>query len=155
MADIVESSVRSKMMSGIRGKDTRPELVMRKGLHARGFRYVLRGRGLPGKPDLVFPRYNALILVHGCFWHVHNCSDFKWPKTRRNFWRRKLLGNRRRDVMTVSRLRKEGWRVLVVWECALKGSKLQFLHSILDTVEIWLRSDVEYMEIMDEEKILA
>lgn len=108
-------------MSGIRGTNTRPELLVRKGLHARGFRYRLHDRHLPGRPDLVFPRYRAVIFVHGCFWHGHDCHLFKWPSTRREFWRRKIEGNREVDALAVKRLRDGDWRVGVVWECALKG----------------------------------
>jgi DNA mismatch endonuclease, patch repair protein len=117
MADVVSPEVRSRMMSGIRGKDTRPEMIIRRGLHARGFRYRLHDRRLPGKPDLVFPKYRAVIFVHGCFWHGHNCPFFKWPKTREAFWRKKIEGNVARDRDAIAQLQMSGWRVKLVWEC--------------------------------------
>ena len=93
MADVVDRKTRSRMMSGIRGKNTRPELLIRKGLHARGFRFRLHDKRLPGKPDLVLPKYSAVIFVHGCFWHGHDCHLFKWPQSRREFWRKKITRN--------------------------------------------------------------
>ena len=96
-ADIVTPAVRSRMMAGIRGKDTRPELVLRTALHRRGFRYRLHRRDLPGTPDLVFPGRKAVIFVHGCFWHGHDCHLFHWPQTRADFWRGKIGGNIARD----------------------------------------------------------
>ena len=101
MADVVDSAVRSRIMSNIRGKDTRPEMTVRRGLHARGFRYRLHDRRLPGRPDLVFPRCHALILVHGCFWHGHNCHLFRWPESRAEFWRGKINGNKARDAVNL------------------------------------------------------
>src|SRR5262245_6595907 len=97
MADVVSPEVRSRMMSGIRGKNTKPEMVLRRGLHAEGFRFRLHGPALPGRPDLVFPKWSAVIFVHGCFWHRHNCRLFKWPSTKSRFWRAKLTGNVSRD----------------------------------------------------------
>jgi len=108
-------------MAAIRGKDTKPELMIRRGLHAKGFRYRLQGRGLPGRPDLVLPKYHAVIFVHGCFWHRHDCPMFRWPQTRREFWREKINGNARRDAEAIGFLLDVGWRVGIVWECALTG----------------------------------
>lgn len=121
LADVVSPATRSRMMSGIRGKDTKPELAIRRGLHALGFRYRLHARDLPGKPDIVLPRWRAVIFVHGCFWHGHDCHLFKWPKTRTEFWRQKITTNRQNDEKAVAALHAQGWRVLIVWECALKG----------------------------------
>lgn len=87
-------------MAAIRGRDTKPELIIRKGLHARGFRFRLQGRDLPGRPDLIFPKYRALIWVNGCFWHGHDCPMFRWPKSREDFWRGKIGRNRERDAET-------------------------------------------------------
>jgi DNA mismatch endonuclease (patch repair protein) len=98
-----------------------PGGALRHGLHARGLRYRLHRKDLPGRPDLVFPRYRAAILVHGCLWHGHDCPLFKWPATRREFWQAKIEGNRARDARDLAGLAAAGWRVLVVWECALKG----------------------------------
>jgi DNA mismatch endonuclease, patch repair protein len=105
------------MMSGIRGKDTKPEMIVRRGLHRLGFRFRLHDKSLPGKPDLVFPKYKTVVFVHGCFWHRHDCKYFKWPKTRPNFWRDKILGNVERDQQHIRELEATGWQVLVVWEC--------------------------------------
>ena len=101
MTDVVDRETRSRMMAGIRGKDTKPELTIRKAIHARGFRYRIHDRRLPGKPDMVFPRYRAVILVNGCFWHGHNCHLFKWPSTRVDFWKTKIERNREKDGETM------------------------------------------------------
>jgi len=122
MTDIVSSEKRSQMMSGIRGKDTKPELRVRHYLHAQGFRFRLHDRRLPGKPDLVLPKWNAAVFVHGCFWHWHDCRYFKLPKTRPEFWSEKLAGNRARDEINCRRLEALGWRVLVIYECELRDA---------------------------------
>ena len=124
MADIVPPEVRSRMMSAIRGKDTKPEMIVRRGLHAIGFRYRLHDRRLPGHPDLVLPKHKVAIFVHGCFWHHHDCDYFKWPKTRPDFWRDKIGQNVERDKKAIRKLQDMGWRVLVVWECSLKSKDL-------------------------------
>ena len=108
-------------MAGIKGKDTKPELLVRRGLHARGFRFRLHDKRLPARPDLVLPRYRAAILVHGCFWHGHDCPLFKLPQSRQDFWREKIGRNRERDAEAEARLDAAGWRVLTVWECSFKG----------------------------------
>jgi|TARA_R100000455_G_C6268405_1_gene123884 DNA mismatch endonuclease (patch repair protein) len=109
------------MMSGIRGKDTKPEMVVRRGLHAMGFRFRLHDRSLPGNPDLVLRKYRTVIFVHGCFWHRHDCRYFKWPATRPEFWRNKILRNVERDEENVAALEAMGWRVLTVWECETRN----------------------------------
>lgn len=139
MADVVTPEVRSRMMSGIRGKDTKPEMIIRRGLHARGFRYRLHDRTLPGKPDLVFPKYRAVIFVHGCFWHGHDCHLFKWPKTRVEFWREKIEGNVRRDAKSEKAILDLGWRIYRVWECELKGKPSLEVENLVRTVSIWLQ----------------
>ena len=121
MVDILAPEQRRKNMRSIRSRDTKPELILRRGLHALGLRYRLHRKDLPGKPDLVFPRFRTVIQVHGCFWHGHNCPMFKWPATRAKFWRNKITSNRRRDEAVLEALNENGWRVLVVWECALRG----------------------------------
>lgn len=141
MADIVDRETRSRMMAGIRGKDTRPEMLIRRGLHRLGFRYRLHDGRLPGKPDLVFPKWNAVILVHGCFWHGHDCPLFKWPSTRQDFWRAKISRNREKDAETVAALLARGWRVLVIWECAMKGRGKQPLENVIGKAARWLRSN--------------
>ncbi len=139
MADVVDPATRSRMMSGIRGKNTKPELTIRKALHARGFRYRLHCK-LPGKPDLCLPKYRAVIFVHGCFWHGHDCHLFKWPKTRPAFWREKIGRNRAVDSLALTALSQAGWRVATVWECALKGKTRLQLEDVIASLDRWLRS---------------
>lgn len=120
--DSLTPAERSDRMSRIRGKDTVPELTVRRYLHSRGFRYRLHVSNLPGKPDLVLPRYSVAIFVHGCFWHAHSCQKGRVPATRSSFWERKFCTNRVRDARNVRALRRMGWRVLTVWECNLNTS---------------------------------
>lgn len=120
MADFLTPNERSERMSRIRGKNTRPELALRKALHRLGLRYRLHGAGLPGKPDLVFPRYKAVVFVHGCFWHRHlGCSIATTPKSNMPFWLEKFAKNVERDARVTKQLEEQGWDVLVVWECEL------------------------------------
>ena len=135
------------MMSGIRGRDTKPELLLRKGLHAMGFRYKLHDKSLPGKPDLVFPRYRAVILVNGCFWHGHDCHLFKWPKSREDFWREKIKSNIDRDRLVISQLEEQGWRILRVWECAIKGRTRIGLDEVLEDSALWLLGQEQEKDI--------
>ena len=146
MADIVDAATRSRMMSGIRGKDTKPELLVRRGLHSRGFRFRLHGAKLPGRPDLVLPKYSAAILVHGCFWHAHDCSLAKIPKTRPEFWKAKLSANQARDARQLVELQALGFRTLVIWECSLRGPQ-DLVASTLDSTASWLRSNGASTEI--------
>ncbi len=134
------------MMSGIRGKNTRPELLIRKALHARGFRYRLHC-DLPGKPDICLPKHRAVIFVHGCFWHGHDCHLFRWPGTRPDFWRTKIGRNREVDSAAEAALLAAGWRVATVWECALKGRERLPVEVQIGTLSDWLRSDVLRCEI--------
>lgn len=138
MVDIVSPEHRSRMMSGIKGKNTKPELIVRKGLFSRGFRYQLHRKDLPGKPDLVFPKYHAVVLVNGCFWHGHDCKLFKWPKSNPEFWREKLSGNKGRDVRNKALLQEQGWRVATVWECRLKGKSDTDIDREIDRLAAWL-----------------
>jgi len=138
MTDIVDKKTRSRMMGGIRGKNTQPELQLRRALHARGFRYRLHGTTLPGKPDLVFPKYQAALFVHGCFWHRHlSCKYATNPATRAEFWQNKFKHNIARDQRNVDALIGMGWRVAVVWECEIKASST----SVADEIANWLNSD--------------
>ena len=122
MVDTLDKATRSWVMSRIRGTDTKPERRVRSLLHRQGFRFTVRGpknRKLPGKPDIVLPKHNTIIFVHGCFWHGHpNCRHFRIPKTRTAWWRAKIDGNRTRDQANQARLEALGWRVLVIWTCA-------------------------------------
>lgn len=145
--DVVDAATRSRMMSGIRGKDTKPELVVRRGLHALGFRYRLHDRRLPGKPDMVLPRWRAAIQINGCFWHGHDCALFRWPGTRQEFWRSKIGRNVERDRETEAALDRAGWRVLTVWECALKGPARIGADAVVNGAADWLRSDARAGEI--------
>ncbi|MBP4043946.1 very short patch repair endonuclease [Chromobacterium violaceum] len=138
MTDIVDKATRSRMMSGIRGKNTKPELLIRKALHARGFRYRLHNKNLPGKPDLAFPKYKAVVFIHGCFWHGHDCHYFKVPQTRTAFWLEKINGNRERDTRQLMQLRLAGWRILVVWECATRKKEPSGNDILIDCISNWL-----------------
>lgn len=121
MTDIVDRETRSRMMSGIRSKNTRIEVSLRKALFAQGFRYRINDARLPGKPDIVLPRHRAVVFVHGCFWHGHDCTLFSLPASNSDFWRTKIDANRDRDLRVCDELAAHGWRVAVVWECALRG----------------------------------
>ncbi len=147
MVDVVDPVTRSRMMSGIRSKNTRPEILIRKGLHARGFRFRLHDKRLPGKPDMVFPKYGAVIFIHGCFWHGHDCHLFKLPKTRRAFWHKKISRNQEKDAESYASLRKEGWYILTIWECALKGRTRRPLGEVLDLVADWLVYELRNRQI--------
>lgn len=121
MADIISPEQRSALMSRIRSRDTKIELEVRRGLHALGFRYRLDGAGLPGRPDIVLPKYRTVVFVHGCFWHQHDCHLFRLPKTRTEFWKAKVDANRARDLRVEAQLGELGWHVETVWECELRG----------------------------------
>lgn len=123
MTDIMTPDERSARMSRIHGKDTKPELLVRKYLHGRGLRYRLHGKGLPGRPDLVLPKYRAVIFVDGCFWHGHACQKGRVPGTNPDFWKAKISANQARDRRTRRALLKGGWRVIRVWECLLSAKK--------------------------------
>lgn len=128
MVDIVNRETRSRMMSGIRGKNTAPELLVRKYLHGRGLRFRLHAKNLPGKPDLVFPKYKAVVFVHGCFWHQHpRCKLATMPASNVEFWKQKLGANRERDQRNKRMLKALGWSVLTVWECQLDDRHLSDL----------------------------
>ena len=148
MADVVDAGTRSRMMSGIRGKNTKPELMIRKALHARGFRYRLHC-DLPGKPDICLPKHRAVIFVHGCFWHGHGCHLFKWPKTREEFWKAKIERNREVDARSMEALVKAGWRVATVWECALKGREAtRSFDEVTDLLAHWIVAEERRLDIV-------
>jgi DNA mismatch endonuclease (patch repair protein) len=137
MADVHSKTTRSYNMSQIKGKNTKPEILVRKYLHAKGFRYKLHDKGLPGKPDLVLPKYNKIIFIHGCFWHAHEgCKYFVIPKTRTEWWKNKIYSNKNRDEENQKRLREEGWKVIQVWECELKSANInQTLKQLADQIK--------------------
>ena len=121
MVDVHNAEIRSKNMRAIGPKDTKPELIVRRYLHRAGFRYRLHNSKLPGKPDIVLPKWSAVLFVHGCYWHRHpGCRYATTPKTRKDFWLKKLEGNRKRDLRHQAALERDGWRVFVIWECQLK-----------------------------------
>ncbi|MZR64301.1 very short patch repair endonuclease [Alcanivorax sp. DP30] len=138
MADVVDKATRSRMMAGIKGKDTKPEMLIRSELHRRGFRFRKNVKELPGKPDIVLPKYKAVIMVNGCFWHGHECRFFKWPSTRKEFWREKISRNKQRDKEKIDDLVKEGWRVLTIWECSLKKSENGEAGEVFDNMVSWI-----------------
>jgi DNA mismatch endonuclease, patch repair protein len=145
LVDIVTSAKRSEMMAGIKGKNTKPEILVRKLLHGQGFRFRLHNTNLPGRPDIVLAKYKTAIFVHGCFWHGHeNCSIFRLPKSRTEFWRHKIGANRARDVTAKELLEAQGWKVIYVWECALKGKSRQPQADFYNQISSAIKSDQTY-----------
>ena len=125
MADVHDKATRSYNMSQIKGKNTKPEMLVRKFLHAHGFRYRLHVKDLPGKPDIVLPKYKTVIFIHGCFWHKHeNCKYFVVPKTRTEWWMNKINGNVDNDNKAIGLLNNQGWKVITIWECELKPTNI-------------------------------
>ena len=146
MMDIVDKQTRSRMMAGIRGKDTKPELALRRALHARGFRYRLHAKHVRGRPDLVFPKHHAVVFMHGCFWHRHNgCRYTSTPSTRPEFWQAKFEANVARDATVRAALLESGWRVATVWECALR--KPDKVAASAEFLSVWLMSSEVTIEI--------
>lgn len=141
MADVLTPAQRHFNMSRIKGKDTKPEMLVRRGLHSRGLRYVLHDRSLPGRPDLVFPKHRTAAFIHGCFWHAHGCALSKLPATRQDFWQAKMAANVARDHKAIDVLRADGWRILVIWECALRGSGRLPQDDLFDGAAEFVRND--------------
>lgn len=152
MADVVDAATRSRMMAGIRARDTKPEMIVRRALHKAGFRYRLHVKDLPGKPDIVLPKYKTAIFVHGCFWHGHMCRKFKWPKSREEWWRAKIEGNVARDKKAAEDLLDSGWRLGIVWECALKGQENQ-CQVVASSLAEWLISAETFFETPEESHV--
>ena len=141
MADVHSPETRSFNMSQIKGKNTKPEEQVRKYLFSRGYRYV---SNLPGKPDIVLPKYKTCIFVNGCFWHKHEgCKYFVWPKNNAEFWKKKITGNVERDLRQQNELRSLGWNVVVIWECELK--KYRF-NETMASVEDKIRNSITIPE---------
>ena len=139
MTDVVSKEARSRMMAGIRSRGTQPERLVRSSLHRRGFRFSSKLK-LPGRPDVILPRWRVAIFVHGCFWHVHGCRLSKMPSTNVDFWQKKLEGNFDRDERVVGELLTRGWRVAVLWECALRSHvNSRTLHHAMDRLENWIK----------------
>jgi DNA mismatch endonuclease (patch repair protein) len=145
--DTVDRQTRSKIMASVGQKDTGAELLLRRALHKIGLRYRLHDRLLPGSPDLVLPRFRAVIFVHGCYWHSHGCYRSTIPKSHRQFWIEKFHANQSRDTRKASYLLRSGWRVLTVWECALKGKTAKSSPVIAKAVQTWLESSKKRGEI--------
>lgn len=151
MADVVDPATRSRMMAGIRGRDTRPEMAVRRALFAAGFRFRLHRRDLPGSPDIVLPGRMIAVFVHGCFWHRHGgCRYSKLPATRPEFWKAKLDANVERDSRAIQALRAGGWRVLIVWECAVRNNET--LATLRETLADWIRSGASFGEVSGDAK---
>ncbi|MES2044563.1 MAG: DNA mismatch endonuclease Vsr [Pseudomonadota bacterium] len=145
MVDVVDSAARSRMMSGIRSANTKPELRLRRALHAKGLRFRLHDRSLPGRPDIVLPRWRAVIEVRGCFWHRHEgCRFTTSPATRPEFWEAKFCSNVDRDRRNATLLGDAGWRVAIVWECALRANNID---ELLADIVAWLKSDLQDIEL--------
>ncbi len=151
-ADHVTAAVRSRIMASIKCKDTKPELAIRSILHGRGFRFRLHRGDLPGKPDLVFPRHDAVIFVHGCFWHGHDCHLFRMPKSRQDFWQGKISRNSERDAAQQRMLAEGGWRVGTVWECALMGRARLHVEEVGESCAAWLKSNKVELEVRGRER---
>jgi DNA mismatch endonuclease (patch repair protein) len=145
MPDKFSRETRSRMMSGIKNKNTKPELMIRRELFKSGFRYRLHNSKLPGKPDLVLKKYMAVVLIHGCFWHGHKCRYFKWPKSNVEFWKEKIKGNRKNDRLVTKKLSVLGFRVCIIWECVTRDSELFPL--AVGNVKKWLTGTEQFLEI--------
>lgn len=149
MVDVHTKKQRSFNMSRIKGSNTKPELMIRRALFARGFRYRLHQKDLPGKPDLTFSKHKAVIFINGCFWHYHECDLFKMPATRRKWWKDKLSRTRERDSDHIKKLLADGWRVLTVWECAFRGrgkTQKDFDRTI-SSIAKWLPSNIRQKQL--------
>lgn len=133
MTDIFNKEKRSLIMSKITGKDTKPEIIIRKALFAEGYRYRLYKKDLPGKPDIVFPGRNKVIFINGCFWHGHNCKRAALPETNKSFWEKKINGNKERDKRNLAKLKDMGWETLIVWQCEIKKNRLETLINKIKT----------------------
>ena len=150
MVDIVDAETRSRMMAGIKGKNTKPELALRQALHARGFRFRLHSKKVHGRPDLVLPKYRAVVFVHGCFWHRHEgCGYATTPATRSEFWQAKFAANVARDSSVRGALLDEGWRVATIWECALR--KPDQVSVATDRLAEWLVAVGDTLELGETE----
>lgn len=153
MAEQPVQAGRSRMMASVRTEGTAPEMVVRSLLRKTGFwfrkggAYGRAGRVLPGHPDIILPKYQALIFVHGCFWHCHECELFAWPKTRRHFWREKLSQNRVRDETVARQLTAKGWRVGVIWECTIRGPRRFTQESLKRALVDWLEGGDNHFEL--------
>lgn len=140
MTDTVDKATRSRIMSNIKSTNTKIEIAVRKALFAKGFRYKINDKTLPGKPDIVLPKYKAIIFVNGCFWHGHNCSKGKIPKSNIMFWQKKIKNNKKRDNLNIKLLNKQNWKVAIVWQCSLIGKRTLGIEKTVEQLEIWLNA---------------
>ncbi len=143
--DIVSKDKRSQMMANIKNKNTNPEVLIRKELFRRGFRYRINIKDVFGKPDILLHKYQVVIFIHGCFWHGHKCKYFKIPETNTIFWTNKINKNRDRDLLVQSKLQSEGWRIACIWECSIK--KKETLSELLDALSLWILSDDKKIDL--------
>jgi len=150
MTDVVDRKTRSRMMSGIRNKNTKPELYIRHGIHQLGFRYRLHSTQIPGNPDIALPKHRALIVINGCFWHGHNCHYFRWPKSNKEFWKKKIASNKKRDSRNIAVQKALGWRILVVWECAVRRSIHDSDFDTISLVANWLNKKKQMAELDEQ-----
>lgn len=140
MTDTLSPEIRSQIMAKVRSYNTGPELIIRRQLHRKGYRFRLHDKKLPGRPDIVLPKYNAVILINGCFWHGHDCDLFNMPKTRKEFWQKKISRTRERDNENVNDLLSYGWRVLTIWQCSMKGKSKRSEEEVIHQTVCWLSS---------------
>lgn len=143
MADIVSQDKRSEIMSAIKNKNTKPEILVRKALHHKGFRFRLHCKNLAGKPDIVLSRYKTVILVNGCFWHGHNCHLFKWPKSNIEFWKEKINGTKGRDKKNIQALESIGWQVITIWECSLRGQTDEYINNFINDIAKQIKTNIK------------
>lgn len=148
--DVHSTETRRRNMKAIKGKNTKPEMTVRRLLHACGYRFRVSPLRIRGRPDLWLRKWNAAIFVHGCFWHFHDCPSFRWPKTNAEFWKNKLTANSARDRKTTEDLLREGKRVLIIWECAVKGRQKLSKDLLRILIITWLKSGLLYAEITPE-----
>jgi DNA mismatch endonuclease (patch repair protein) len=145
MPDKFSKETRSRMMSGIRNKNTKPEIIIRKELFSNGFRYRLHNGKLPGKPDMVFKKHSAVVFIHGCFWHGHGCRYFVWPKSNTEFWREKINGNKKNDKKVIKKLSELGYRICIIWECVTRDPLL--FPKAMKKITAWLPGNKTFLEI--------
>lgn len=151
MPDVHSHEARRRNMAAIRAGNTKPELQVRRFLHAEGYRYRLHARQLPGRPDIVLPKHRVVIMVNGCFFHGHSCRYFRWPATRAEFWHAKIASNQSRDARNLASLSAAGWRVLTIWECAVRGDERSRQTALTDVLR-WLRGSQETGSISGSSK---
>ncbi|NKJ97115.1 DNA mismatch endonuclease Vsr [Rhizobium leguminosarum bv. viciae] len=153
MTDNLSPQARARTMAAVRSRDTRPEIMVRSHLHRAGFRFRLCEGGLPGSPDLVFPKFRAVIFINGCFWHGHDCPRFSLPRSRVEFWAEKINTNKQRDLRNYEALQQAGWRVSVVWECALRGKERLGIDAVTAACGGWLKGSDRFLVITGDSRI--